>query len=133
MTPIKVGVVNADALPADSPLEAPLGSSIHDMFFDDSVRSWITAADYADEAAARAAVNSQEIGVAVIIPQNFTAESLAGNSDAITILQDPLTMAQLYVIWSPLMDGGRRRNRHQVINAAWMAMGKSSILSASRP
>jgi ABC-2 type transport system permease protein len=90
MTAIKIGVVNADVLPADVQLEAPLGKSIRDMFFDDSVKSWISATDFADEAAARAAVNSQEIGVAVIIPETFTRDTLAGeNKTAISILQDP--------------------------------------------
>src|SRR5512141_1431810 len=51
MASIKVGVVNADVLPADAPLEAPLGENIRTMFFDDSVKSWLTASDYADETA----------------------------------------------------------------------------------
>jgi len=90
MTAIKVGVVNADVLPAGASLEVPLGENIRGMFFDESVQSWITASDYADEAAAGDAVNAQEIGVAVIIPANFTEDYLAGKTDtAITILQDP--------------------------------------------
>ncbi len=90
MNAIKVGVVNADVLPADAPLEASLGENIRSMFFDESVQSWITATDYADEAAAREAVNAQKIGVAVIIPATFTEDYLAGKTDtAITILQDP--------------------------------------------
>src|SRR5512147_2887655 len=68
MNAISVGVVNADVLPADAPLDAPLGENIRSMFFDESVKSWITANDYADEAAARGAVDAQEIGVALIIP-----------------------------------------------------------------
>jgi ABC-2 type transport system permease protein len=60
------------------------------MFFDESVKSWITASDYSDEAAARAAVDAQEIGVAVIIPASFTEDYLSGKTDTtITILQDP--------------------------------------------
>ncbi len=87
---ITLGVVNADALPADAPLDASFGESIRSMFFDESVRSWITASDYPDEAAARAAVDAQEIGVAVIIPAAFTEDYLAGKKDTvITILQDP--------------------------------------------
>jgi ABC-2 type transport system permease protein len=90
MTPIKVGVVSTDVLPADTQLESPLGQSVHDMFFDESVKSWITATIYADEASARAAVNHQEIGVAVIIPETFTRDYLAGGTPTpITILQDP--------------------------------------------
>jgi ABC-type transport system involved in multi-copper enzyme maturation permease subunit len=54
------------------------------------VKSWITASDYRDEAAAREAVNRQEIGVAVIIPDKFTQNYLASNPQTnITILQDP--------------------------------------------
>jgi len=90
MNAIRVGVVNADVLPADAPLEASLGENIRSMFFDESVQSWITATDYADEAAAREAVNAQEIGAAVIIPATFTEDYLAGKTNtAITILQDP--------------------------------------------
>jgi ABC-2 type transport system permease protein len=87
---VKVGIVNSDSLPADIQLEAPLGNSIHDMFFDDSVKSWITASDYDNEMSARAALNAQVIGVAVIIPENFTeAYFHAGNMIPVTILQDP--------------------------------------------
>ena len=91
MTPISVGLVNADVLPADSVLEDSLGNNIRSMFFDESVKSWIQAADYPDEAAARQAVNERKIGVALIIPATFTEEYLAGNSsNPITILQDPV-------------------------------------------
>jgi linearmycin/streptolysin S transport system permease protein len=90
ITAIKVGVVNADTLPADAPIAAPLGDNIRSMFFDDSVKSWITASDYPDEASARAAVDKQEIGVAVIIPQNFTEHFLNDKKDVqVLIVSDP--------------------------------------------
>ncbi len=90
MTPIKVGVVNADKLPADSVLTAPIGENIRSMFFDESVKSWITASDYPDEASARAAVDRQEIGVAVIIPADFTERYLSGEKDRqVLIVSDP--------------------------------------------
>src|SRR5512145_284083 len=90
MTAIKVGVVNADTLPADSTLDAPIGDNIRSMFFDESVESWITASDYPDEDSAHAAVNTQEIGVAVIIPQNFTEQYLSGEQDVqVRIVSDP--------------------------------------------
>jgi hypothetical protein len=41
MPNINVGVVDMDVLPANSPLEAPLGENIRSMFFDESVQSWI--------------------------------------------------------------------------------------------
>lgn len=90
MTPITVGVVNADRLPADSVIDAPLGDNIRSMFFDESVKSWITPSDYPDEASARTAVDKQEIGVAIIIPQNFTEQYLKGEKDTpVLIVSDP--------------------------------------------
>src|SRR5215213_9836050 len=59
MIAIKVGVVNADRLQADSPLDTPIGDNIRSMFFDESVKSWITATDYPNEELARAAVDKQ--------------------------------------------------------------------------
>ncbi|NMC80390.1 MAG: hypothetical protein GYA59_13605, partial [Chloroflexi bacterium] len=69
---VKAGVVNLDTLPDNAPLQASLGEAIHSIFFDDSVKSWLTARDYANEASALAAIDRQEIGVAIIIPENFT-------------------------------------------------------------
>lgn len=90
MTPIKVGVVNADTLPVDALLDAPIGDNIRTMFFDESVQAWIMASDYPDEAAARAAVDKQEIGVAVIIPADFTERYLSGDKDRqVLIVSDP--------------------------------------------
>jgi len=90
MTPIKVGVVNADMLPADAVIQTPIGENIRSMFFDDSVKTWITASDFDNEAAARAAVDSQDIGVAVIIPQDFTSRYLSSQPDArVLIVSDP--------------------------------------------
>ena len=87
---ISVGIVNADQLPADSILETAIGDNIRSMFFDESVASWITAFDYTDEASAREAVDKQEIGVAVIIPQNFSERYLNGDKDMqVLIVSDP--------------------------------------------
>ena len=99
MTAMQVGVVNADRLPADSPLDAPIGDNIRMMFFDESVETWIEARDYPDEASARAALDKQEIGVAVIIPADLSASLLAGENDAqVTIVSDPtLTIAPAVV------------------------------------
>ncbi len=90
MTPIQVGVVNADQLPADSAIETPIGDNIRSMFFDESVESWITATDYLDEGAAREALDKQEIGVAILIPQNFSERYLSGEKDVqVLIVSDP--------------------------------------------
>jgi ABC-2 type transport system permease protein len=95
---IRVGLVNADTLPAGAPLEASIGQSVRGIFFDDSVKSWIAAFDYPDEAAARSALERQEIDAAVIIPPVFTADYLAGAAPAVVVLQDPaLTIAPTVV------------------------------------
>ena len=86
MPAIKVGVVNLDALPVN----APLGDNIRSMFFDESVESWSIASDYADEASARVALDKQEIGVAVIVPQKFTERFLSGAKDVqVLVISDP--------------------------------------------
>jgi linearmycin/streptolysin S transport system permease protein len=90
MTPITVGVVNQDQLPDDSVLDTPIGENIRSMFFDESVESWINASDYPDEALARAALDKQEIGVAIIIPVNFSERLLSGEKDTpVLIVSDP--------------------------------------------
>lgn len=90
MPAIQVGFVNLDVLPPESPIESPLGDNIRSMFFDDSVKSWITASDYADEVSARVALDKQEIGIAVIVPENFTERYLSGEQDVqVLIVSDP--------------------------------------------
>ena len=90
MTAMKVGVVNADSLPVGSLVDAPIADNIRMMFFDESVESWIAASDYPDEASARAALDRQEIGVAVIIPVDFSARYLSGEKDSqVLIVSDP--------------------------------------------
>jgi len=90
MPAVKVGFVNLDALPADTQLSVPLGENIRSMFFDESVKSWITASDYSSEASVRTALDNQEIGVAVIVPQNFTESFLSGDKDVqVLVVSDP--------------------------------------------
>lgn len=87
---VKAGVVNLDTLPDNAPLQASLGESIRSIFFDDSVKSWLTARDYANEASALAAIDRQEIGVAIIIPENFTEHFLDNQKDVkVRVVSDP--------------------------------------------
>jgi ABC-2 type transport system permease protein len=102
LTAIKVGVVNADKLPAETVLEAPIGTNIRAMFFDESVKSWIAANDYPDEASVRAAVDKQEIGVAVVIPADFTEKYLR-KGGVIPPLQE---VAQVLIISDPTLSIG---------------------------
>lgn len=84
---LSIGVVNQDAPPAGSPA---LGDLLVDMLNDESVASWLHVTEVADEAAARAAVDRQELGVALIIPANLSASALAGEGDAeLLLVQDP--------------------------------------------
>jgi len=109
LSPVFVGIVNEDALPAGTPLESSIGSSIRAVFADESVRSWLIASDYAGAGAAQAALDAGEIGVAVIIPEGFTAGYLAGGAvEPITILQDPTLTAgpqAVRVMVTSLLDG----------------------------
>lgn len=90
MPAVKVGIVNLDVLPSNIPLDAPIGDSIESMFFDESVASWITPAQYQDEASARDALDKQDIGVAVIVPPNFTAHFMDGQKDVqVLVVSDP--------------------------------------------
>lgn len=90
LAPVRVGVVNADALPDGAALEQSLGDAIRAMFADESVSTWLIPSDLDSPEAAQMALDAQEIGVAVVIPAGFTAGHLAGNpGDPVTVLQDP--------------------------------------------
>ncbi len=87
---VKVGILNLDTLPVNSGMNTSIGQTIHDMFHDESVKSWITAVDYADETTARAAVDDQTIGMLVIVPPDFTSQLFTGGRvPPIILLQDP--------------------------------------------
>ncbi len=88
MPALQVGLVNLDSPPAGSPLD--IGASIVEMFTDPSVGDWLAASSFADEAQARQAVNRQEIGAAVLIPENLSRSILEGGVlPPVVILQDP--------------------------------------------
>lgn len=93
---LKIGVVNLDAPPADQPA---LGNLLVDMLKDPSVLNWLNAVTMTDENSARAAVDSQEIGMAIFIPTNFTTGILSGDSQTnLVLVQDPtLTIDPLVV------------------------------------
>ena len=87
---VQVGIVNLDTLPVDALLDNSLGDQIRSMFYDPSVENWITARDYPAEAEAQLALDSQEIGAAVIIPPDFTSRVLGGGGDVqVLIISDP--------------------------------------------
>jgi ABC-2 type transport system permease protein len=87
---VSIGIYNADTLADTSILAEPLGAKIRNMFFDQSVQSGITATDFSSEISLRAALNKREIGIAILIPADFSDQFLAGNRDTqVLILSDP--------------------------------------------
>jgi ABC-2 type transport system permease protein len=106
---IHIGIVNLDTLPNDINLKKTLGDSIREMFTDESIKSWLIASDFKDEASVHTAVDQQEISVGVIIPPNFTSDFFANKSDTfIRLIQDPTqTIAPTIVrnMMTSLLDG----------------------------
>jgi len=87
---VSIGIYNADTLADTSILAEPLGAKIRNMFFNQSVQSGITATDFSSEISLRAALNKREIGIAILIPADFSDQFLAGNRDTqVLILSDP--------------------------------------------
>jgi len=124
---LQVGVVNQDVPPAIGPV---LGDLLVDMLNDPSVASWLHVTEVADEAAARAAVDRQELGVALIIPANLSASALAGAGEAeLLLVQDPtLTTGPLVVkdMVGSFLDGvSGARIAIQVVDARRAARGAS--------
>lgn len=106
---VSVGIYNADQLSDTTILENPLGDDLRSMFFDESVRSWINARDYPDESSLRTALNKREIGVAVVIPAEFSNQVLAGNLNSkVLIISDPtlsITPQVVENMISAMLDG----------------------------
>ncbi|MBN1920003.1 MAG: ABC transporter permease [Anaerolineae bacterium] len=90
MSVIQVGLINADAPSPD--ISFNLGQTLVEMFTDASVVDWLNVRVYPDVAGARAALDRQEIGIAVIIPAGLSAAALSGEPSPDTmvlILHDP--------------------------------------------
>lgn len=106
---IQVGLVNVDAPSANAPFN--LGQTLVEMFTDASIADWLAARTYPDAAAARAALDRREIGVAVLIPAGLSAAALSGERSpdtAVVILHDPtLTIGPQVVggMVTSLLDG----------------------------
>jgi ABC-2 type transport system permease protein len=84
---LQLGVVNLDQPPADMPA---MGSMLEDMFRDPSVSNMLQVTQFSDEASARQAVDDQKIGMAVLIPANFSQELFKENGNPqLNLLQDP--------------------------------------------
>lgn len=106
---MQLGIVNQDSLPSGAPLQIPLGTTIRDMFFDESVKNWISATDYSDSQSVRSGLERGEIGIAVVIPAGFTEAILTGKTDkSLLMIHDPtltITPQIVKAMLSGLLDG----------------------------
>lgn len=102
---LHLAVVNLDRPAQDQPA---LGDLLEAMVNDESVSSWLSAIPYPDETSARAAIDRQEVGAALLIPADLTQAVFAGSSTRITILQDPtlsITPAVVRDMVTSFLDG----------------------------
>jgi len=84
---MKVAVVNLDR-PAEN--QQNYGALFITFLKDKRMPGWLQVSELSDEATARSEIDQQEIGAAVIVPEDFTHSILSTNSTTnITILQDP--------------------------------------------
>ncbi|HEY9075894.1 MAG TPA: ABC transporter permease [Anaerolineaceae bacterium] len=103
---LTVAIVNQDQPYLNS---QALGDTLVEMFNDQSVASWLKSYDVKSEDEARAAVNRQEAGMAVIIPANLSRVTFGGEGKtSILLVQDPtLTISPVVVrnMIGSLLDG----------------------------
>lgn len=84
---IQVAVVNLDQ---EQPNLPHFGAMVVEFLQDERMPDWLVVSVLDNEAAARNAVERQQIGVAVIVPADFTATLLEEDaSSAIQVLHDP--------------------------------------------
>jgi ABC-2 type transport system permease protein len=80
-------LVNLDEPAAGSPA---LGQLLIDYFNDPAMPDWLAVSTAPTEAEARAAVDQQRAGLAVIIPADFTRAALGADTPAtLTVIHDP--------------------------------------------
>ncbi len=84
---IRVAVVNFDQPQENLP---DLGGTILTFLQDDRMPTWLVVSQLGSEEAARAAIESQQIDVAVIVPADFSATMAKPNGqNSLTLLHDP--------------------------------------------
>jgi ABC-2 type transport system permease protein len=84
---LRVAVVNRDQPAGGGPA---LGAQLGTYLQDERMPGWLLVQELPDEAAARGALERQEIGAAVLIPADFSRTlSTPGGRAALTVLHDP--------------------------------------------
>lgn len=87
MAPLKVAVVNLD-----QPVEGmpEMGAQLVTFLKDERMPEWLVVNEIDTESEARAAVDSQQAGVALIIPADFTERlTRSGEEASLIVIQDP--------------------------------------------
>ena len=84
---VRVAVVNLDTPPAG---QDALGGQLLSMLQDERMPDWLLASPYDSEAAARSALQRQEIAAAVIVPADFTAQLMSADGHTeLRLIHDP--------------------------------------------
>ena len=83
---LTVAVVNHDQ-PAANGLD--LGKLYVDYLHNEQMPGWLKIVEMSDDAAARAAIERQEVGVAIILPADLSAAAQEPQGATIQLLQDP--------------------------------------------
>jgi len=83
---LNVVVANQDR-PADNNVR--LGERLVTYLQDERMPSWLHVSTVESEAAAREAVQNQQAGVAILVPENFTKSLFSDEAAALTLVQDP--------------------------------------------
>ncbi len=126
---LRVAVVNLDVPPAGAPA---LGADLAVFLHDERLPDWLVLTEAATEAEARALVDEQQAGAAVIVPADFTQALLSpGSSTAVRILHDPtLTVgpAILQALLAQFVDGvSGARITLDVVNETRTAAGLPAL------
>jgi linearmycin/streptolysin S transport system permease protein len=127
LPPLKILIVNQDQ-PVSSDLK--LGQMLLDFFHDARMPSWLEISTANDEATARAAIDQQQAGVAIIVPADFTAQAIApiGHTSLRLIADPTLTIGPRIVqdILNQFIDGiSGGKIALQVVSTQLQANGKS--------
>jgi ABC-2 type transport system permease protein len=86
LPPLSVAIVNQDH-PATGSMN--LGQSLVSYLRDERMPAWLKVNELSDEASARNTLARQAIGVAIILPTDFSATALGPQGATIVLLQDP--------------------------------------------
>jgi ABC-2 type transport system permease protein len=127
LPPLKILIVNQDQ---PTSIELRLGQTLIDFFRDPRMPAWLQTELVNTEAAARAAIDQQQAGVAIIVPTDFSAQATSPTGHtALKMISDPtLTIGPRIVqdILNQFIDGlSGGKTALQVVGSQLQANGKA--------